>query len=553
MDPEYTDTQDDMKPEYEDMCKILIETYNTSIIDYFDKELRNSIFEEAKKCANDNHMREKERKVLAKLIENKENQKKYPLPKVDYLGGPNSITYHFSNKYKKAVYILGETHDMLVDCPNPNPQNPEEKYPNIENFLFKYFNNQIAFTDFYLEMPAYVVSSGYRKFGYSFLRLDRVREYFKKCIGLERNQDYCNSSRMHFFDIRQGEVKGGINSASLFQSDMLRLKNNLEVNYTLLDKKQILEVLEIIRLFVDRWNSFFTFFEKFNDENEDNTLKYKKFWYDQIYNFPILKKEIDRMDKNVRPLLNKFIQSELNILLTNNGYEVASMASSQILFDLKNLDPSKLDIINISKSLSNLLNEIVKINVLISDAYLLARIFKKFNINNPDVKHRSIDEPEEPHNIIIYAGNMHAENYRKFLKYLGFRQLEQSPEVKIFKNCVNMSNITQPLFSKYPYREEDDNPHLVLQDKIKSNNQYGREDKPHFVLRSEFDSFESVFKVDTETIFEQPVVPKDLLPKAILLPVMSQEDVPEEYLPYGKRKNTYTMMKRSRQQGKKSM
>jgi hypothetical protein len=396
---------------------------------------------------------------------------------------------------------LGEKHDMLVDCPNPNPQNPEEKYPNIENFLFKYFRNQIAFTDFYLEMPAYVVSSGYRKFGYSFLRLDRVREYFKKCIGLERNQDYCNSSRMHFFDIRQGEAKGGINSASLFQSDMLRLKNNLEVNYTLLDKKQILEILEIITLFVDRWNSFFTFFSKFNQD------KYKKFWNNQIYNFPILKKEIDRMDENVRPLLNKFIQSELNILLTNNGYE-ASIASSQILSDLKKLNenPSQLTRIDIAlfqTSLSNLLNEIVKINVLISDAYLLARIFKKFNINNPFIEHRSIDEPEEPHNIIIYAGNMHAENYRKFLKYLGFRQVESAGDLEKPKsdmtNCVMISGITQPFFSKWYDFETDLDP--VKMDE----NSEG--------------SFDLDFQFDTSTItnpFKEPVVPPGLKADASL-------------------------------------
>jgi hypothetical protein len=271
MDPEYTDTQNDMNLKYADMCKLLIETYNTSIIDYLDdKELRNSIFEEAKKCANDNHMRTKKRNVLAQLIENKENQKKNPLQKVDYLGGPNSITYHFSTNYKKAVYILGETHDMLVDCPNPNPQNPEEKYPNIEDFLFKYFRNQIAFTDFYLEAPSYVVSGEYT-FAYSLLRLNMLRRYFAQCIGPNRTdpryESSCNSSRMHFFDIRQGEVKGGRNSASLFQSDMLKLKNDLEVNYTLLDlDKKKTEIFNIIKPFFDTWISFFKFFEKFNVE-----------------------------------------------------------------------------------------------------------------------------------------------------------------------------------------------------------------------------------------------------------------------------------------------
>ena len=522
-----------MEPEYTsynaEMCKILIETYNTSIIDHFDESLQASFIKEAKLCAERNHMRGNQRKVLAQLILNKEDQKTNPLPKVDYLGGPNTITYHWSNKYKKAIYIFGETHSVNLDCPI-DPLNPDEKYE-IENFLhdYFYFKNQIAFTDFYLEMPAYVVPDGYLKSGYSFLRIDRLRDYFKKCIGPERNEKpYCHSSRMHFFDIRQGKVKGGINSASLFQSDMLSLKNNLNnLNSRGLDK---IEIVKIIRLFVDRWKSFFTFFKNLNVENEDNTLKYKKFWYDQIYNFAILKKEIDRMDENVRPLLNKFIQSELDILLTN-GYKVASLQSSAILSDLffLNENPSQLTDIHIlgfQKSLYILLNEIVKFNVLISDAYLLARIFKKFNINNPLIKHRPTDEPEEPHNIIIYAGDMHSETYRKFLKYLGFRQLEQSPSpgdghVKM-TNCVNMSNITQPLFSKYPYGTKDD--------------------KPHLVLRKEFDSFNSVFKFDTETIFEQPVVPKDLLPGVSKPqePDLSEKSLQLMSQPDRKRKNTYT-------------
>ena len=65
--------------------------------------------------------------------------------------------------------------------------------------------------------------------------------------------------------------------------------------------------------------------------------------------------------------------------------------------------------------------------------------------------------------------------------------------IKKMTNCVEMSGITQPLFSNYPYGTEDDEPHYDYS---------GPQDK--------FESFNSVFKFDTSKLFEQPDVPKDL-------------------------------------------
>ena len=88
-----------------DTVKILIKTYNPSIIDYFNPELRTACENEAleiiSKSHNYMHGRRRGRKVLANLISNRKN----PHTKVDFVGGPFNITYHWSNKYKKAIYI----------------------------------------------------------------------------------------------------------------------------------------------------------------------------------------------------------------------------------------------------------------------------------------------------------------------------------------------------------------------------------------------------------------------------------------------------------------
>jgi len=75
------------------------------------------------------------------------------------------------------------------------------------------------------------------------------------------------------------------------------------------------------------------------------------------------------------------------------------------------------------------------------------------------VKKRNFDEPENPHNIIIYAGDAHADRCRKFLEDVAsFKRLEQNTvETPIrAKNCLDMTGITQPLFS---YTPKDDQPY----------------------------------------------------------------------------------------------
>jgi hypothetical protein len=64
---------------------------------------------------------------------------------------------------------------------------------------------------------------------------------------------------------------------------------------------------------------------------------------------------------------------------------------------------------------------------------------------------RKTDEPEEPHNIIMYAGDNHSERIRRFLyEKLGFELMSESkgdPEVDF---CVDIRNFEQPFFSSWP-------------------------------------------------------------------------------------------------------
>ena len=59
------------------------------------------------------------------------------------------------------------------------------------------------------------------------------------------------------------------------------------------------------------------------------------------------------------------------------------------------------------------------------DLYALARIFKRFNV--PE----GVEQPVEPYNILIYAGDHHADNQRRFLRTLpGFKEIATRTNIR---------------------------------------------------------------------------------------------------------------------------
>jgi hypothetical protein len=511
----------------EEVCKILLETYNTTIIDHFSDELKKACVQEAIECSNTKYEKGTKREVLAELINNKIDIKESDPVNFDFVGGPFNITYHWNNNYKKAVYIWGEIHGKKLDYPDPKLF-PDLKNTTIENFLLYHFSKPIAFSDFYIEMGGHLAKKGYSYTGETnhpdYIRLNVLRKTFANCVANPQTIEFCKKSRMHFFDIRQGEVKGGINLSSLFQfaiqnfvfgvNSTLKTYKDNATNWDIGSSNYILIVLNIY-MFIAKWESFFNFLALFDDDSENTKLNLKKFWYDQLRTFNIVNKEISLMHADVRPLLNIFIKKELDLeldLLLDFNYKEIAQYSKDILTTYRDLTTSTLDpkisqeeIIELITKIDAIFNfGLLKFNAIISDAYLLARIFKTFQTED-DTKSRLTDEPAEPHNVIIYAGNLHSQRYRTFLKYIGFRLVEQSGKLDSIlpnperTNCVDMRDITQPLFSYCPYYAED-NP--IDESYFGNPSSY-----------SSFVSFDSVFSTSFVgfTPFPQPVVPADLL------------------------------------------
>ena len=458
---------------YED----LITTYNTSLLKKLPRDVVDACTEYAKKTANQS-FNGKTRKVLAKLIENHQ-AKDDKRPIASFIGGPMNISGHWSEKYKKMIYIIGELHDTGNDCSKltkgrlDNPQ-----IIDIVEYLKQYFSFPTAFTDFYLEMPAFIMPEGYHHQFTSYNRINNLRRTFHKCVDakIRRGEKDCELSRMHYFDIRHGEVKdGNLNRISIFIEDAESLCYILQTThnkYTLFENVKAFydTYYNLIRLFM---------FSSHTDPAKNASQHYYNMWYSQIEKFPLLQKELKRVvgyqGEDMKSLIVDFIKEELTVMLGRTiekeecSQEILKTSSiefnklcNQYFQDFKEDKLSSKTIMDYYIFLRNNLQKIKKnciaYNSFLIDGYLLARVFKKFDIDTEDPdKKRPTDEPQEPHNIIIYGGTSHCAVYRKFLKELGFEDIGSSGEMDYEKlskgdvsSCIDMSTIKQPLFSDWP-------------------------------------------------------------------------------------------------------
>jgi hypothetical protein len=120
------------------------------------------------------------------------------------------------------------------------------------------------------------------------------------------------------------------------------------------------------------------------------------------------------------------------------------------LYEIDSISDSDYDVL--LTNLEYTAEKLSKINGCIADYYLLCRIFKQFDIEIPAIfsSFRKTDEPSEPHNIIIYAGDAHARRVRKFLKNeLDFKMINEKGN-NIKANCIRMEDFPQPFFSNHP-------------------------------------------------------------------------------------------------------
>jgi hypothetical protein len=450
-------------------------------------------------------------KVIKELVYN--HYTKYK-PTADFIGGPKTISIHWHPKYKKIIYIFGEWHSNTMDC--KKFKTTETPYPitvPIEDYLYDLMKSTDVFLDIYFEFPFRVKelfsSDDYRILpvdrGYSNnYRLDNLLNKFKKCLLYDsRHAKSCRLARSHYFDIRHTSsnpldleeskidilwvmsVLGRIRN----QFGILGLKRTIDKLIEFLQSKPI--ITHILRNLADK--------------NNEKVITFMK---NQLLENRYIKKQ-----------LSKIVENRLNLIYAIDSFFYREIRLAMIKPDNKFV--RKID--KIKRYANTLLNyqtqsdyelydnlrglTIFMIEPLsfFADAYLLARVFKDFDMTKMAYKGAATHQPKRAHNIIIYAGDAHAHNYRNFLSYVGFTEIDSSginlqnpypyPSSTISSMpefCLDMRSINQPFFSykrydqssfdvikksnrppaSIPYDDKkvDDDSKLITYDLIKKSN-----------------------------------------------------------------------------------
>jgi len=433
----------------DNICDLLIKTYNVNKIDSASIELKDALRNRAIECCNENP---NERIILKKLINNYFNPK-IQQPKPKYIAGPITLTVHESLDKERIVYIFGEVHTDVKNCKmfkdekkeTWNKKNSDKM--TIDFFLYELMKTTTAYLDIYIEFAAFEKTMGgyysYSSGGPPNTHLDNLFKKFKKCIELpskstsSRSTGDCELARVHFFDSRMINSKDGATDVCVLIETIFYLQRKYPND---------------IEKYIELANTYKYILNSLREEDEK---KYLDFW----------KKEL---------------RTELNIKETKSGpYESrASIKERQIMEKIKDFTEKEIErkatmyrkkfkelvttifesekgtkenIIAAFKSLNAFM---IDTNSTVADVYLLARMFKDFDMTKMKTHANNItDQPDKAYNVIIYAGEGHSTIYRRYLKQNGFKRIARTGKYDTdAKNCIDMRRIP-PFFSKLSWKD----------------------------------------------------------------------------------------------------
>jgi hypothetical protein len=448
----------------ERLCKELTDTYNTNVIDNQGNEF---IAEEFMKAASMNKDSGKGKSVLINLIYNHYSpdvKKPEPL----FIGGPANLTVHWSNTHKKIIYTFGEAHTDVMDChifqkgkeleDNREPwDRPNSKLMSVEYFFKRLGITTDSFIDFLIEVPATEMKSkGYHPDFEPFsgklknYRMSKIFEYFKECIDYPtRSGKRCSLFRVHYFDARYNDKDSAFKGANIISSFRLDVQSLYQTVYAESIPFAYKKLLEDKQEYVEMFKSL--------GSSDDKTIF--SYLISQVIGNKYTNKELGKVeDKEIRKFIIEFLQEENRKYM--NTYKLLWRTHCAIV--LKILKPSDEDYPTskeFEESFDYIYKSLTNLNGVVTDVYLLSRLFKVFDLTKMEEKAYTgaTDQPAKATNVVIYAGDAHAARYRNFLeKKLDFKQLAETGLNKTNKdggypNCIDMKTIPQPFFNFCPF------------------------------------------------------------------------------------------------------
>ena len=330
----------------------------------------------------------------------------------------------------------------------------------FEQYLKRLITHTDCFLDVVAEIPAYEgreYKTSLASYDVGDLRLYQIGNSFQKCINnltVNENRE-CDLSRIHYFDVRTIEQKEGPDPVSNFIFKYLLMVEDSK--FTLREEDFVDKLIEFATENCNIMNSFLI--------DSENPI-FDIFWKSQLSDNKYVVKELKR--SYLADLINTFIEKEL-LSEAKQYHTELKKYTTLVLANIIIWPRTKADDLNLITYFEKMIILVIAPNSRVPDAYTLARIFKKFKLDTDNPKKKRVtDEPEESHNIIIYAGDNHCEIYRKFLnEVLNFTliakigQYDDNETSDKPKNCLNMKEADvvpffgsgwslQPLFSGWP-------------------------------------------------------------------------------------------------------
>jgi hypothetical protein len=419
------------------ICRELQTTYNANILNDISVLKQAVFFNESQKNKN----KKKGNITLMKLIYNHYREKK---PVVDRITGPFSLSLQYSKKYNKNIYIFGEQHDLKNPCPikrciegdmikketgecvdpsmeNINFLNPD-KAMKMSDYILNLAKTTDVFIDFYIEFPLYPSQENFDnikiKKNKEKSELRTIASELENCLDFNKKfSEYCELTRFHNIDVRR-------------ETNL----NSFLFNFCLEGLTQPEKLLIYI---AENPNIFQNMFENLSSNASNYIINH-------IFSWKSVRKELKRSylgDKIEQFAVNTIKnESEKYIIINKIALELNPKTLNTKLQEKKERKPIFIEAVQL---LSNALIHVLSIIV---DVYTLARIFKRFNVKS------SSNQPTEPRNIIVYAGDGHSNHQRNFLKLNGFVKIanisENSQKEAVLDkiSCLNMRKFPQPFF-----------------------------------------------------------------------------------------------------------
>ena len=422
------------------LCEKLCKFYNANILD----DQTYEVYDEFRRASSQNIGTGHGKQTLMKLILN--HFRGDPEPKPEFIGGPKNLTVHWSDEYEQMIYIFGESHSDIIDCDDQGAMDtPDAKNMSIEYFLGELIRTTDKYLDVFIEFPM-LSNKETKQYHKDFLplekgfRLAKLFEKFKECVEYPtRGGEMCKLARVHYFDIRKKEdiegLSDGTDSISYFLIEIQYLFNNA-AHF----KSSYKQLESYIRV---RIESDETIMLVLNGLRQLNTDKFNKFWTSPLRDNIYINKELNKLEKH-NPKLKELIVDYVDKEIIRRATRIRSEWEkyTTIIFSTSKNESE------FCSAVKRILHSVSHVYAGVVDAYLLARMFKKFKIDE------KADQPDRARNIIIYGGTSHAEIVRGFLKYvLKFDDIASSGDrnLNIEDNgkdihCLDMKTIPQPLF-----------------------------------------------------------------------------------------------------------